>query len=152
MRVALDADDGDVDEVGDAGMRCGPDQALRPPYFDLAGPAKGVRGAVHYRVDAPDSLVETRTSLEVSPDRARLPTPAQHPNFAACGAQAVHDPAPERAPSSREQHLRCAHPEPSSWRSGGKVLSFSGLTTMRMARMRPSAASSVVTLVGRPPS
>ena len=125
-------------------------EQLRPADVRVARLTVGVRGAVDYGFDAVYGSVETRARQQVALDRTGPSAPAENANFAAHAAQTIHDPPSEHAGTACNQDL--VHPRTSFDRSGGTARSFSGLTTMRMARMLPSATSKVVTLWGRPSS
>ena len=117
------------------------------------GVAEGARRAVDYGIDAPYGRPQPFSREKVSSHGARLATPAENPCPDALGAETLyHTPAEYPRPPGDED-LRHVHPELSSLSacsSGGTFPSFSGLTTSRMALMRPSATSMLTTLWGLP--
>jgi hypothetical protein len=128
VRVPVDTDDGDVDDVRYTGPGRLLKKMLRPADLRLPHLAEGIRGAVDYRVDAVHSLFEALSRQQVPPDRTDAPAPAQHPYVAAGGTQAVHHLPSEQARSARYEDLRPVHlttPFLVRPRNGGMTFGFS---------------------------
>jgi hypothetical protein len=108
VRVSVDANYGDEDEVRHSRLASRLQEALGPFYVYLARLAR-TRSAVNYCIDAFRGLIESLSRQQVSPDRAGASGSAERPNVASGVAQAVRDPPPERTRPARHEYLRCVH-------------------------------------------
>src|SRR5215212_1284748 len=114
VRVAVDADDGDKQDVRDARPLCRLEQAPGSIHVHLARSAEGARGAVDYRANSLDCFLESFSGAQISTYRSGMPVPAHHPHVLPSRTQPVDYPAHERAGPARYKDLVRVHCQPPS--------------------------------------